>query len=125
LTDIDGNAIVAEIAPGPRDIVIIKTKPSAFFGTPAGELSGSARRRQPARRRHDDKRLRTRDDHRRIFAQLPRRRRRGTCFDRSQTSHAIALCDLHAKYADVVSLEETLAFIRTLPRELFDLPRGR
>jgi len=31
--DIDGNEIVAMIAPGPRDIVIKKQKPSGFFGT--------------------------------------------------------------------------------------------
>lgn len=31
---IDGNDIVAEIAPKGRDVVIRKTKPSAFFGTP-------------------------------------------------------------------------------------------
>jgi len=31
--DIDGNEIVAMIAPGPKDIVIKKQKPSGFFGT--------------------------------------------------------------------------------------------
>ena len=31
--DIDGNEIVAMIAPGPRDIMIKKQKPSGFFGT--------------------------------------------------------------------------------------------
>ena len=31
--DIDGNEIVTMIAPGPRDIVIKKQKPSGFFGT--------------------------------------------------------------------------------------------
>jgi maleamate amidohydrolase len=30
---IDGNEIVTMIAPGPRDIVIKKQKPSGFFGT--------------------------------------------------------------------------------------------
>ena len=30
---IDGNGIVTLIAPGPRDIVIKKQKPSGFFGT--------------------------------------------------------------------------------------------
>jgi nicotinamidase-related amidase len=32
--DVSGNDIVAEIAPQERDILIRKTKPSAFFGTP-------------------------------------------------------------------------------------------
>ena len=45
------------------------------------------------------------------------------CFDRSQASHAINLCDMHAKYADVVKLDETLAFIDTLPKGMFDLPQ--
>lgn len=46
------------------------------------------------------------------------------CFDRSQASHAISLCDMHAKYADVVKLDETLAFIESLPKGLFTLPRA-
>ena len=33
VTNIDGNEIMAEIAPGPQDIVIHKQKPSGFFGT--------------------------------------------------------------------------------------------
>jgi hypothetical protein len=45
------------------------------------------------------------------------------CFDRSQASHAINLCDMHAKYADVVKLDETLAFIDALPKGMFDLPK--
>ena len=45
------------------------------------------------------------------------------CFDRSQASHAINLCDMHAKYADVVKLDETLAFIDTLPKGMFELPQ--
>jgi maleamate amidohydrolase len=32
-TYVDGNDIVAAIAPGPRDIVVFKQKPSGFFGT--------------------------------------------------------------------------------------------
>jgi hypothetical protein len=31
---------------------------------------------------------------------------------------------MHAKYADVVDVEETLAFIESLPPNLFDLPAG-
>src|SRR3990172_4543469 len=33
-TGLHGNTVVAEIAPGARDLVIQKQKPSAFFGTP-------------------------------------------------------------------------------------------
>src|SRR2546430_17324606 len=32
-TNVDGNDIVAEIAPAPQDIVVLKQKPSGFFGT--------------------------------------------------------------------------------------------
>jgi len=46
------------------------------------------------------------------------------CFDRSQASHALSLCDMNAKYADVVRLEETLDYIEALPKGLFKLPAG-
>ena len=46
------------------------------------------------------------------------------CFDRSEASHAVSLCDMHAKYADVVSAAEVLAYFDTLPAGLFDLPTG-
>jgi hypothetical protein len=45
------------------------------------------------------------------------------CFDRSQASHAINLCDIHAKYADVIKLEEVIAFIKALPAGMFTLPK--
>ncbi len=44
------------------------------------------------------------------------------CFDRAQASHAMTLCDLQAKYADVVKLDDIIAFIATLPQGLFELP---
>ena len=46
------------------------------------------------------------------------------CFDRSQASHAMTLCDLGAKYADIVKAHEVLAYFDTLPKGLFDLPKG-
>jgi maleamate amidohydrolase len=46
------------------------------------------------------------------------------CFDRSQASHAINLCDMNAKYADVVKTSEALAFLDTLKPGMFDLPKG-
>jgi isochorismate hydrolase len=46
------------------------------------------------------------------------------CFDRSQASHAINLCDMNAKYADVVKTSEVLAFLDTLPAGMYDLPKG-
>jgi isochorismate hydrolase len=46
------------------------------------------------------------------------------CFDRSEASHAVSLCDMHAKYADVVSTAEILSYFNQLPADLFDLPTG-
>jgi isochorismate hydrolase len=46
------------------------------------------------------------------------------CFDRSQASHAVSLCDMHAKYADVVPTAEVLVYFGRLPTGLFDLPTG-
>jgi isochorismate hydrolase len=41
-------------------------------------------------------------------------------FDRFEASHAINLFDLNAKYADVVSVEEVVAYLRTVPVGLYD-----
>jgi nicotinamidase-related amidase len=46
------------------------------------------------------------------------------CFDRSQASHAINLCDMNAKYADVVKTSEVLEFFDALPADQYDLPAG-
>ncbi len=47
------------------------------------------------------------------------------CFDRSQASHAINLCDINAKYADVIASDEVLAYFDSLPDGQFKLPKGR
>jgi len=46
------------------------------------------------------------------------------CFDRTEASHAINLFDMEAKYADVISSAETLAYRQGLPAGMFELPRG-
>jgi isochorismate hydrolase len=46
------------------------------------------------------------------------------CFDRSEASHAITLCDMNAKYADVVKADEVLSYFDTLEPGMFDLPKG-
>jgi nicotinamidase-related amidase len=115
---------VAEIAPQPRDIVICKQKPSVFFGTPLASFltllgadslivtgtttSGCVRATVIDAFSHNYRVSVVEEG----------------CFDRSQASHAINLCDMHAKYADIVKLDEALAFIESLPRGLFDLPKG-
>ena len=47
------------------------------------------------------------------------------CFDRLESSHAMNLVDMQAKYADVVTAEEVLSFVATLPDGLFVLPGAR
>jgi nicotinamidase-related amidase len=46
------------------------------------------------------------------------------CADRSQASHAVNLCDMNAKYADVVPSSEAIKYIESLPDGLFNLPHG-
>ena len=46
------------------------------------------------------------------------------CFDRAQANHAINLCDMHAKYANVLPSEEVIAHLQTLSQGMFDLPSG-
>lgn len=100
--------VVAPIAPQPQDWLIRKQKPSAFFGTPlqshltllgvdsvvvtGGTTSGCVRAT--------------------VVDAFSANYRVAVveqgCFDRSETSHAISLLDMHAKYADVVVPAEIL-----------------
>ena len=120
----DGNTIVPDLAPQPRDIVIEKLKPSVFFGTPllsflvllgadslivAGTTTSGCVRATVVDAFSNNYRVALVEE---------------GCFDRSQASHALSLCDMNAKYADVVGLEETLAYIEALPKGLFNLPAG-
>jgi maleamate amidohydrolase len=122
--DIDGNEIVTVIAPGPKDIVIKKQKPSGFFGTNlvsyltllgcdsvivVGTTTSGCVRATVV----DAFSL----NYRVIVAEEG-------CFDRSEASHAVSLCDMHAKYADVVSTAEILSYLNELSDGLFDLPPG-
>jgi maleamate amidohydrolase len=114
-----GNTIVPPIAPRPEDIVIRKYKPSVFFGSMlagfltdlqadsilacGGTTSGCVRA--------------TVIDG---FSYNYRMAVVEECtFDRGQASHALSLFDIHQKYGDVVSLDETLQFLCGLPRDLF------
>ena len=46
------------------------------------------------------------------------------CFDRAQASHAINLCDMKSRYADVIGTAEVVDYIERLPDKLFELPSG-
>jgi maleamate amidohydrolase len=123
--DVDGNEIVTMIAPGPRDIVIKKQKPSGFFGTNlasyltllgcdsvivVGTTTSGCVRATAVDAFSLNYRVSLAEE---------------GCFDRSEASHAISLCDMHAKYADVVSTAEILSYFNRLPADLFDLPTGK
>ncbi len=114
--------IVDEIAPRPQDIIIRKTKPSVFFGTPflsylnllkvdsllvcGGTTSGCVRAT--------------------VLDAFSENLRCAVvadgCFDRVEVSHAMNLVDMHAKYADVVDADEAIKFMAGLESGKFDLP---
>ncbi len=123
-TNLDGNDINPEIEPSSRDIVIRKLKPSGFHGTPlnsfltnfkadsilmVGTTTSGCVRASVIDAFSENYRVALVEE---------------GCFDRSEASHAINLCDMNAKYADVVGVDETIAFIEGLPDDLFELPRG-
>jgi len=119
----DGNTIVPEIAPGPDDLVVYKQKPSAFHGTNLMSwlmLLGADSLIVTGTTTSGCVRATVLDAFSYNFrVSLVEE----GCFDRAQASHAINLCDMHAKYADVIKLEESLSFIQGLPAGLFpDLP---
>lgn len=118
------DTIVPEIAPEPQDIVVEKRKPSAFHGTPlasflvllqadslivAGGTTSGCVRASVVDAFSDNYRVALVEE---------------CCFDRSEASHAMSLCDIDAKYADVVKLQDAVAFVDGLPEGLFELPRG-
>jgi nicotinamidase-related amidase len=113
-----------QVAPGAQDIVVYKQKPSGFHGTnllgyltqlgcdslivTGTATSGCVRATVVDAFSHNYRVTMVED----------------ACFERSEASHAMALCDLNAKYADVIESPEVLAFMESLPRGLFDLPKG-
>lgn len=119
-----GNEIVEDIAPESRDIVIVKAKPSGFFGTPllsyliylqvdtllvCGVSTSGCVRATVTDAFSNNFRVTMIED---------------GCFDRSEASHAINLRDLDAKYADVVPSSDVLDYLKTVPTDLFELPVG-
>ena len=122
---VNGNEIVTMIAPGPRDIVIKKQKPSGFFGTNLASyltLLGCDSVIVVGTTTSGCVRATVVDafslNYRVILAEEG-------CFDRSEASHAVSLRDIHAKYADVVSTAGVLSYFSQLPAGLFDLPTGK
>src|SRR5262249_41102808 len=111
-------------APGPQDIVIKKQKPSGFFGTNlasyltlfgcdsvvvVGTTTSGCVRGTVVDAFSLNYRVALAEE---------------GCFDRSEASHAVSLCDMHAKYADVASTPEILSSSDGFPADLFDLRAG-
>lgn len=115
----DGNEIVREVAPQEGDVVILKDKPSVFFGTPfmsylhelqvdtllvtGTTTSGCVRATVVDAFSYNFKVV--------VIEEC--------VFDRGQASHKINLFDMQAKYADVVPLETTLHYLDELSSELY------
>ena len=113
------NQIVQEIAPQAGDIVVHKQKPSAFFGTPLMSMLNEV---------HADSLIVTgtttsgcvRASVIDAFSYNMKVSVVEECvFDRGQASHKINLFDMAMKYADVISLKETIDYIRSLPDNLY------
>jgi maleamate amidohydrolase len=119
-----GNAIVADIAPEPRDIVIVKAKPSGFFATPllsflihlkvdtllvCGVSTSGCVRATVTDAFSNNFRVGLIAD---------------ACFDRTEASHAVNLFDMNAKYADVIDSNEAGSYVASLAGDLFELPDG-
>ncbi len=120
----DGNEIVDAIAPEPQDIVVYKQKPSGFFGTNlasyltllgcdsvivTGTTTSGCVRATVLDAFSLNYRIAISEE---------------GCFDRSEASHAINLCDMNAKYADVLKTAEIVQYMEQLPDGLFNLPAG-
>jgi hypothetical protein len=123
--NIDGNEIVTPIAPAPQDIVIYKQKPSGFFGSNMASyltLLGCDSVIMTGTTTSGCVRATVLDafslNYRVAIAEEG-------CFDRSQASHAINLCDMNAKYADVVKTSEALTFLDGLKPGMLTFRRAR
>ena len=120
----DGNEIVDVIAPQPQDIVVYKQKPSGFFGTNLASyltLLGCDSVIVTGTTTSGCVRATVLDafslNYRITVAEEG-------CFDRSEASHAVNLCDMNAKYADVLKTAEIVQYMEQLPEGLFNLPAG-
>jgi nicotinamidase-related amidase len=120
---LDPNQIVEEIAPQPQDIVVLKQKPSGFLGTNllnhlvllqcdtlvvAGTTTSGCVRATVVDAYSYNYRVAVVED---------------GCSDRFEFSHAASLCDMYAKYADVVASAAILDYAGSLASDLFpELP---
>jgi maleamate amidohydrolase len=124
-SNLDGDEIVPVIAPESRDIVIGKLKPSAFHDTPLGSLLtllGADSLIVTGGTTSGCVRATVVDAFSRNYKVAVVEE---ACFDRAQASHALSLCDMHAKYADIIKLSDAIAFMQSLQPGMFTLPPGQ
>ncbi len=106
-----------EPRPGPREVVVIKKYASAFFGTNVQSFftsSGCDTIIITGVTTSGCVRASTVDALQYGFRPIVVRQAVG---DRAAGPHEANLFDMHAKYADVVELEEALAYLRALPHQ--------
>ena len=105
--------IVDEVKPIPGEVVLRKTAPSAFWGTPlaahltyhgvdtlivAGESTSGCVRASVVEAASHRYRVQVVED---------------CVFDRHEATHALNLFDMHQKYADVISLSKAVSYLET------------
>jgi maleamate amidohydrolase len=110
-----GDVIVDELKPEPDEIVINKGgKPSGFFGTPLASFlihAGADTVIVTGMTTSGCVRATVLDAFQYNFnIVIPHE----CSADRSQISHAVNLFDMHMKYADVVSLDETIGYLKSV-----------
>jgi maleamate amidohydrolase len=111
----DDQAIVEQVAPAPGEVVVTKPGPSPFFGTGllthlvqlgvdtlllAGCTTSGCVRATAVDAATHGFRVGVVEE---------------CVFDRFEISHAVALFDLHAKYADVMQLEDVERYLEGIP----------
>ncbi len=114
-----GMQIVEEIAPEPGELVIEKTKPAAFYGTPLASyltllgiddliICGTATSGCVRATVIEAFNL---NYHVQVVEECT--------FDRGEVTHRVNLFDIHNKYGDVLRLAEIVAYLRGLPGETY------
>jgi maleamate amidohydrolase len=106
-----GYDIIDEMAPIPGEVVLRKSAPSAFWGTPlvghltflgidtifvAGESTSGCVRASVVEGAANRYRMQVVEE---------------CVFDRHEAPHALNLFDMHSKYADVISLDDALSYL--------------
>lgn len=120
VTGVRGNDIVKEIAPEPHEFLIEKLKPSVFYGTPligylielgvdtllvCGTTTSGCVRATVLDAFNNNYHISIVEE---------------CTFDRFESSHAINLFDMNAKYADVIGVDEATDYLRGVQQGLYD-----